>query len=111
AWLTGPSFRVVSDRAEPAVVDKRPSTALSTTSGDAMHRPRNALGGVLAVAVAAIAFSGSAVAGNDHGKSGNAPGQQTKQAAKQQSAQPSHGKSANAPGHKKQKHSQSSVQT
>jgi hypothetical protein len=70
-----------------------------------MHRPRNALWGVVAAVVAAIAFSGSAVAGNEHGNSGNAPGQQKKQAA-QQSAQTSHGNSANAPGHKKQKHSQ-----
>jgi hypothetical protein len=54
-----------------------------------MHRPRWGLGGVLAVVVAAVAFSGSAVAGNGHGNSGNAPGQQKKQAA---------------PGHVKPKH-------
>src|SRR5690242_309149 len=65
-----------------------------------MHRPRRGLGGVLGVVVAAVAFSGSAVAGNGHGNFGNAPGQQRKQEA----ATASHGNSANAPGHVKQKH-------
>ena len=76
-----------------------------------MHRPRNALGGVIAVAVAAIAFSGSAVAGNGHGSSpgnsGNAPGQLKKQGTQQ--TQSVHGSSANAPGHTK--HSKSTSGT
>jgi hypothetical protein len=55
---------------------------------------------VLAVVVAAIAFSGSAAAWDGHGNSGNAPGQQKKQEAQQAA----HGNSANAQGHVKQKH-------